>query len=296
MSKLKILVVSLVFILARHPAWATVSESTIFFPVDGQKVVGTLCIPDGARKPAVVLLLHGFKGSRDEIEIPSLKEGIFTRAARAWADHGLASLRIDFRGSGESEGAFEDTTISGQVKDALAAIEFLQTQKSIDRKRIALVGWSQGGAVAAMTAGRTKRHLGAVALWNPVSSPAGTAEIFFGVDAVKAALASAARLTVVKLPWGAEVALKTAYFEDLFSVDPVADLARYPGPLFVAVGTKDEVIYPQPQLGQLYLTYHRGVGELWVRPMDHLFNVFEETQTVDELIDATGVFVAKHLR
>lgn len=296
MSKMKILVVMLAFLLAHHPARAASSENIISFQVDGQKVVGTLKVPEGAAKPAVILLLHGFKGSRNELEIPSLKEGVFTHAANAWAARGLASLRIDFRGGGDSDGSFEDTTISGQVKDALAAIEFLQTEKSIDPKRVALVGWSQGGAVAAITAGRTKRHLAAVALWNPAASPAGSGEAVFGPDVVKAGLASAGQATVIKLPWGAEASLKTAFFVDLFTVDPVADLAKYPGPVFVAVGTKDTVIYPQPQLGQLLLTYHRGGGELWVRPMDHVFNVFEETHTVDELIDATGAFVEKHLR
>jgi pimeloyl-ACP methyl ester carboxylesterase len=296
MSKMKMLVVTLAFLLAHPPAWAAASEKTISFPVKGQKVVGTLEVPDGGVKPAVILLLHGFKGSRNELEIPSLKEGVFTRAANAWAAQGIASLRIDFRGGGDSEGSFEDTTISGQVEDALAAIEFLQTEKSIDPKRIALVGWSQGGAVAALTAGRSTRRLAAVALWNPLTSPAATGEAVFGPDVVKAGLASAGRPTVIKLPWGAEASLKTAFFGDLFAVDPVADLARYPGPVFVAVGTKDTVIYPQPQMGQLLLTYHRGAGILWVRPMDHIFNVFEETHTVDELIDATGAFVAKNLR
>jgi pimeloyl-ACP methyl ester carboxylesterase len=293
---INIVVVALALLLAQHPACAAASQKIISFQVDGQKVVGTLEVPDGAVKPAVILLLHGFKGSRDELEIPSLKEGVFTRAANAWAERGLASLRIDFRGGGDSNGNFEDTTISGQVKDALAALEFLQTEKSIDPKRMALVGWSQGGAVAAITAGRTQRRLAAVALWNPVASPASAGQAFFGCDVVKAGLASAGRPTVVKLPWGDEASLKTAFFLDLFSVDPVADLAKYPGPVFVAVGTKDTVIYPQPQQGQLLLTYHRGVGELWVRPMDHIFNVFEETHTVDELIEATGKFVAKNLR
>jgi uncharacterized protein len=295
-SHFTVFAVILLFLLADVPASAAASQKTISFQVDGQKVVGTLEVPEAAATPAAILLLHGFKGSRDELEIPSLKQGIFVRAANAWAARGIASLRIDFRGGGDSDGAFEDTTISGQVKDALAAIEFLQTERSIDPKRIALVGWSQGGAVAAITAGRTQHRLAAVVLWNPETSPAATNEALLGPDVVKAGLTSAGRPTVFKLPWGGEVSLKTAFFQDLFAVDPVAELARYPGPVFIAVGTKDPLIYPQPQSGQLFLSYHRGAGELWVRPMDHVFNVFEETHTVDELIEATGAFAAKHLR
>ena len=294
MTKTMLLAAGLVFLLARQPALA--SERTVSFRVDGQRVVGTLEVPDGIVKPPVMLLLHGFKGNRNELKIPSLKQGVFSRAANAWAKQGLASLRIDLRGGGDSDGSFEDTTISGQVKDALAAIEFLQSQTSVDPKRLALVGWSQGGAVAAIAAARTKQRVAALALWNPVTIPAATFEALFGSEVVKSGLASAGRPTLVKLPWGGEVALKTAFFEDLFAVDPVADLAKYPGPIFVAVGTKDSIVYPQPQSAQLLLTYHAGAGELWVRPMDHVFNVFEETRTLDELIEATGAFAAKHLR
>jgi uncharacterized protein len=295
MSIMKILVTALVVLLARQPGLAA-SEKTVSFHIDGQKVVGTLEVPDGTAKPAVILLLHGFNGNRNELEIPSLKQGVFSRAANAWAKQGLASLRIDFRGGGDSDGSFEDTTISGQVKDALAAIEFLQTERSVDPRRLALVGWSQGGAVAAIAAARTKQRLAALALWNAETMPAATIEALFGSEVVKSGLASAGRATVVKLPWGGEVSLKTAFFEDLFAVDPVAELAKYPGPVFVAVGTKDTIVYPQPQSGRLLLAYHQGIGELWVRPMDHVFNVFEDTHTIDELIEATGAFVARYLR
>jgi dienelactone hydrolase len=296
MIRMKLPAAVMVCLLARGPAQATVSQRIVSFQVDGQKVVGTLEVPDRAIRPPVILMLHGFKGSSDELEIPSLKQGVFARAANAWAARGLASMRIDFRGGGDSEGSFEDTTISGQVKDALAAIEYLQKEKSVDPKRLALVGWSQGGAVAAITAGRTQHRLAAVALWNPETSPAATNEAVAGAEVVKSGLASGGRPIVLKLPWGEEVRLKAAFFEDLFTLDPVADLAKYPGPVFVAVGTKDTVIYPQPQSGQLLLTYHKGGGDLWVRPMDHVFNIFEETRTVDELIEATGDFVVKHAR
>jgi dienelactone hydrolase len=296
MRPIKTLAVALLLLSSLSAAQAAPLQKIVSFQVDGQKVVGTLELPEGVAAPPVVLLLHGFKGSRDEVQIPSLKQGVYERAADAWAARGLASLRIDFRGGGDSDGAFEDTTISGQVKDALAAIDFLQTEKSIDPTKIALVGWSQGGAVAATAAGRTTHPLSAVALWNPLSSPAGTIELVFGVDAVKAGLAGGSQVIAIKLPWGVETALKPAYFQDLFDIDPVAELATYPGPVFVAVGTKDTTIYPQPQSGQLLLTHHHGKGELWVRPMDHVFNIFEETSTVDDLIAATGDFVAKNVK
>ncbi|MGO4839606.1 hypothetical protein AB4144_45910, partial [Rhizobiaceae sp. 2RAB30] len=58
------------------------------------------------------------------------------------------------------------------------------------------------------------------------------------------------------------------------------------------VGTKDDVVYPQPIAGQILLDYHEGPEELWVRPMDHVFNAFQGTDMVDALITKTGNFLA----
>jgi dienelactone hydrolase len=65
----------------------------LHFPVQGQRVTGTLCLPQGAPAP-VVLMLHGFTGSRDEMAVTGTGEGVFSRSARRLAQHGLASLRI----------------------------------------------------------------------------------------------------------------------------------------------------------------------------------------------------------
>jgi dienelactone hydrolase len=278
------------------PVAGQAAEKTVEFRVDGQKVVGTLALPDGVATPPVVLLLHGFTGSRDELEIPAAKEGIFRRAARMWAAQGLASLRIDFRGNGDSEGAFADMTLDGQVKDALAALDLLAADNEVDRDRIALVGWSMGGAVGAIVAGRTPHKLTSVSLWAPGTNMPAAIALLLGPDVVRRGLAGGGQPVTAKLPWGAEVALKGAFFESLYTIDPVAEIAHYKGPLLVAVGTKDDVVFPQPAAGQVLLDYHDGPEELWVRPMDHAFNAFEGTTTVDELIAKTGSFIAAGLK
>ena len=82
-------------------------------------VRGTLSVPDaGATGPAVVML-HGFGSSRDEVG------GLFAQQAAALAAEGIASLRIDFRGYGESVGDMADTTLEGLVADAAEARAYL---------------------------------------------------------------------------------------------------------------------------------------------------------------------------
>ena len=275
-------------------AIAASTQRVVSFKVDGQRVVGTLASPQGVKAPPVVLLLHGFTGSRDELKTPSVQEGIFARAAAAWAAKGFASLRIDFRGGGDSDGKFEDTTLSGQIKDAMAAVDFLQSEKTVDASRLSLVGWSMGGAVASAVAGRSTHPIRGVALWTPLTNPPMSVSSFLGADYMAAGLNSGDTVVTTKSPWGSEIALRAGFFEDLFKIDPVAELARYRGPVFVAAGSNDQVIKPQPAMSQILLTYRQGRGELWVRSMDHSFNAFQTSATVDELIAATFTFIEKN--
>lgn len=272
------------------------AERTVDFQVDGQKVVGTLSLPDGVASPPVVLLLHGFTGSRNELEIPAVKEGIFARAARLWGEEGIASLRIDFRGNGDSEGKFEDMTLEAQVKDALAALDFLSASPDVNKDKIAVVGWSMGGAVASAVAGRSTHNLTSVSLWAPGTNMASALALLFGPETIKKGLASGDTPVTAKLPWGAEVSLKSGFFEGMYVVDPVAEITKYKGPLLVAVGTKDDVVFPQPASGQVLLDYHDGPEEIWVQPMDHVFNAFTDEKTVDALIGKTGDFIAASMQ
>lgn len=286
---------ALVTTMAAMQLPAHAAEEKVTFEVDDMTVVGTLNVPDGIENPPAILLLHGFTGSRDELEIPAVKEGIYARAARMWADQGVASLRIDYRFNGDSDGEFADSTLDAHVADGLAALDFLTGTGRVDNDRIALVGWSMGGAVGATVAARTSHDLDAVALWAPGTNMASAIALLFGADKVKEGLASDGQPVDIKLPWGAEIKLKTGFFESMFTLDPVADIADYDGPLFVAVGTNDDVVYPQPESGQILLDYHPGEEELFVRPMDHVFNAFAGVEQVDELIQATGSFIGKHL-
>lgn len=281
--------------LASVPALAGAAEERVTFSVEGMTVVGTLNLPDGVENPPAILLLHGFTGSRDELEIPAVKEGIYARAARTWAADGIASLRIDYRYNGESDGDFADSTIQAHVADGLAAIDWLARSGRVDPSRLGLVGWSMGGAVGAAVAARTTHSLDAVALWAPGTNMASAIALMFGAEKFKEGLASAGEPVKVALPWGAEIALKSGFFESLYAIDPVAEITRYAGPLFVAVGTKDDVVFPQPISGQVLLDYHTGTEELFVREMDHVFNAFTGVEQVDELISATGGFMRKHM-
>ena len=271
--------------LADSMAEYAVSESDINFSNAGQTIIATLAMPDADGPFPAALLLHGFTGTRHELPVVGTDDTMFSRAARWLGERGVASLRIDFRGSGDSEGAWEDTTFSGQIADAIAAIDYLETAPGIDSQSISIIGLSQGGLVGAATAGRDPRVANLV-LWSAVSNPVMSYGILLGYDTLLAGTAAGDEAVAITLPWGAEIALKGPFFEDIFLVDPVAEIASYSGPLLAITGSRDTTVAPQPHAGQVFLDYHDGAEALVVLDGDHVFDVLvgDVTAVIDEAL------------
>jgi hypothetical protein len=127
-------------------------SETINFQSDGLKIAGLVNIPtdykQGERRPAFVVL-HGFGGNKDG-------QGQAV-VAKQFAQWGYVTLRIDFRGCGESEGEHGRIICLDQVADTRNAISYMSTRPEVDPERIALVGSSFGAAVAVFTGGADQR-------------------------------------------------------------------------------------------------------------------------------------------
>ncbi|SFK26018.1 alpha/beta hydrolase family protein [Celeribacter neptunius] len=270
--------------LSLSPAQA--AETMVTVPAEGGKIIGTFNDADGAADTPVILLLHGFTGSRDELPVAGTDEGVFSRAARLLAEAGYPSLRIDFIGSGEStDKTWQETTFSGQIADGLSALAWLDA-KLPERSQVVL-GWSQGGLVASHLAAQADPE--ALILWAPVADPLPTYSGLLGVDAVATAIASddPAETFTFTLPWGATTALNAPFFDELVTTDPVAAVAQYDGPLLLMVGSKDTIVGPQPEMGERFANYHPGATEMKIYPMDHSFNVFTDASTLDQMLVET---------
>ena len=83
-------------LLTAMPAVAT--ETTVTILSDDQPLIGTLNVPDAAAPAPVVLMLHGFGGTRDELASDAVPEGGVGRTAATLANARYARSRIDFRG------------------------------------------------------------------------------------------------------------------------------------------------------------------------------------------------------
>jgi len=116
----------------------------------GITLAGTLTLPPGKGPSPVVLLISG-SGPQDRNET-IYNHRPFLVLADYLTRQGIAVLRVDDRGVGESTGDFSRATSVDFASDVLAGIEYLKTRKEINPKQIGLIGHSEGGLIAPMVA------------------------------------------------------------------------------------------------------------------------------------------------
>ncbi len=185
----------------------------------GKWLRGMIHLPGNTRGRKVpgVVFFHGFTGDRME------SHWIFIKCARALALAGIASLRFDFYGSGESEGHFREATLRSEIHDAADAVGFFRRQKGIDVKRVGFCGLSLGGCIAACIAAAAKAKV--AVLWSAVAHPAVLKEI---VEKIVAPVPASPNTVEYD---AREISLR--FLDPALPYDPVKSLARFKGPTLI---------------------------------------------------------------
>ncbi|MCU0413778.1 MAG: alpha/beta fold hydrolase [Ignavibacteriaceae bacterium] len=126
-----------------------ISEEIKFInPETGDTLAGTLTLPNDLGPFTAVILVSGSGPQNRDEELLGHKP--FLVLADYLTQNGIAVLRYDDRGIGESTGDFRNATTEDFADDVLAAVEFLKTRKDINK--IGVAGHSEGGIIAPMVA------------------------------------------------------------------------------------------------------------------------------------------------
>lgn len=268
---LKSTAAALTLVLLSHPVSG--AEQVLELPGG---IKGTLALPDGEATGQAVVMLHGFGSSRDEVG------GLFAMQAAALAAEGIASLRIDFRGYGESAGDMADTTLEGLIADADAARTALAGFDGVDPDRIGVIGYSFGAAVAMLE----PDAFAAVAVWGQMGDLQAEFEEFLGQDFY--AKAAADGIASVDLGWRT-ISLKQAFFDSLAKHDLAERFAGYEGPFLTIAGEAD----PAAAYFDQYLALAAGPTEAVTIPgADHMLGVFSEQPEIGaEVIEKTTAWL-----
>ena len=142
-------------------------ERFSFLDPHGHRVAAILTVPNGGTDK-ISILCHGFLSSKTSSTNNAL--------TRMLIDQGIAIFRFDFFGQGESEGPFDQITVSLAVEQAHTAIDLMREH---GYRRIGLMGSSFGGLVSILTASQ-RTDLACLALKCPVVDFAEELRLEFG--------------------------------------------------------------------------------------------------------------------
>ncbi|MFQ5647864.1 MAG: alpha/beta hydrolase, partial [Candidatus Aenigmatarchaeota archaeon] len=131
-------------------------ETLTLFDSVGRRIAGVIHRPEGPGPFPAVVLAHGFKSSKGR------KRGL----AEALCKAGFVAVRFDFFGSGDSDGSFENVTISKMAEDLRFVVE--HTSRLHYVRDTGLAGSSMGGMVSIIQAAQDSR-VKALVLDRPVS-------------------------------------------------------------------------------------------------------------------------------
>ena len=233
-----------------------------------QAVIQKPDLKPGQQCPMVVFC-HGFGGT---------KEGpLFELITDSLQKHGIASIRFDFNGHGESEGKFEDMTVPNEINDAKKVIEYVRDLRYVSK--IALVGHSQGGVVASMTAGEMGSDISAVVLMAPAA--------VLRDDAIRGSTFGKQYNPLdppeyVEL-WGPQ-RLGRNYIKTAFSLPIYETAANYHGPALIIHGNGDRIV--PYTYGLRFHQQWKGSEYVLQEYFDHGFsqNIYRTTDIVSDFL------------
>jgi alpha/beta superfamily hydrolase len=141
------------------------------FQSNGNRLYYEIFIPFNYTPKSGVIFVHAAEGNRLG------PHRLFVELARQFNDMGLATMRFDLRGCGDSTGTLSTKDINQEVEDCLSAIPFFKRKANL--QTISLLGISRGGRVCFSTLTNNSLDIStAILLSTPVSTTKATIKNF----------------------------------------------------------------------------------------------------------------------
>ena len=251
-------------------------------PKGGDRLAGTLTMPSDGKASKIVILITG-SGPQNRNE-----ELMNHRPFLVWSDwltrHGIAILRYDDRGVGQSTGNFQTATSADFADDAEAAVNYILSRPDLKNLSIGLMGHSEGGLIAPMVASRNKAVKFIVLLAGP-GVPTLQLLVKQTADQMNGAPAAAVERSVDrnKKLYGVVVqnpTLSTAQLQQLIQTTLYDDMRAHPGFGIDSTNIKGIIIQVCAQLLSPWMRYFLAVD-----PADYLAKVKCPVLALDGTLD-----------
>lgn len=230
---------------------AYTAEEVLVKTPAGHILAGTLTLPKGARDSKPVPAIVTITGSGQQDRDGTLGfEGYrpFRQLAIALALRGIAVLRMDDRGTGESSGKFKGSTSADFGEDARAGLSYLRTRPEIRADRLGVIGHSEGAVITPMVAEKEPK-LRAIVLLAGVAEPARSALHFQlkNLYVHDTTLTSEKRDSLIAaIPARIDAMMAADPWMNFFlTYDPAATMRRVKTPVLILTGSRDQQAVPE---------------------------------------------------
>ena len=283
LSSFLIFVMALAVSCASSQVKSVPGETDTFVMNGTREIPVTIVIPEGNGPFPLVVINHGHGGSRQE-------NGGFAGVAKALSARGIASIRMDFPGCGDSKVSFMENNLTNMISDSNACRDFMVKNYPIDKKNMGLLGYSMGGRVSLAIMLSKNNPYKAAGLLAPATYPYDTPQN-------QANYRTALKDGVYKQPWyGRDLTISPKFYEDLFAFDKVLENLPKMNNVMIVYGDKDDMVPPavcRAAADKL------GAKTVEVKDADHGYGFYSDQPAVTALVEGSfadffaGVFAGK---
>lgn len=277
------LMLTTVFAVAEQ---ANYTEEVVTIHTERYDIPATVTIPAGEGPFPAVVMLHGTGSNRDEAG------GGYAYAAPILAEkYGLATIRIDFPGNGDSTEDYMLYTFHSAVADAKAAADYMASLDVIDGDKIGVMGWSQGGTDALLACAWEPETFKSLVTW------AGAPDLSDMLVPGAYDDAKENGYFVMEFDWRDSLNVSFEWCQDVINTDVLEEFKAYTGPVLAIAGTLDETVDPSWSEDIVATNSNEASRLHMIEGMDHTFNVFSGDLTaLSDAVVATGEFFAETLK
>lgn len=241
----------------------------------------------------LVVLCHGFTGNRQG-------DGHFAPLAEDLAAHGIATVRLDFAGCGDSTEPYANYTLANMAADVDSVIGYMQA--TYGTGKTALVGHSMGGRLASLYPQLGQYPVTVLALWSPANGTGLQGLEFLSIDNFAAVEELAARADAEGsvAAWGVE--LSAAYIDGMRDSDPNVTLQESGLPVLLTYSGNERILSDTTQTETKAAVESLPDGQVVLDPFvngDHNYTSEDpatNTQLDADLRQVTVDFLTSHLQ
>jgi len=242
------------------------SEKVIFKNNQGETLSARLELPADQKPHTYALFAHCFTCNKNLSAVRNI--------ARTLNQNGIAILRFDFTGLGESEGDFSDTNFSSNIDDLISASNYLET--TFDPPKL-IIGHSLGGAAVIFAASQIE-SIEAVATIGAPSDPEHVKHLFKnGIDDIQSKGESTLSIG------GREFTIKQQFLEDISSKSMREKAKTLRKPLLIMHSPQDTTVGID-NASEIYAAAHHPKSFVSLDGADHLLSNKKDSVYVGNLI------------